>query len=42
MLKADASGVEATDVTVNNYLVIGDHARFENYPTGRTACFYIE
>ena len=42
MLKADANGVEATDVTVNNYLIIGDHARFENYPTGRTACFYIE
>lgn len=45
MLKADSSGVEATDVKVNNYLIIGDHARFEDYNDGadakRTACFYI-
>lgn len=44
ILRADASGVIATDVTVNNYLVIGDHARFEDYTNGtdnkRTACFY--
>lgn len=46
MLKADSSGVEATDVTVNNYLVIGKHARFENYSNGadakRTACFFVD
>jgi hypothetical protein len=45
MLKADASGVEATDVKVNNYLIVGDHARFEDYTdgsgSGRTACFYV-
>lgn len=45
MLKADASGVEATDVKVNNYLIVGDHARFEDYTdgngAGRTACFYV-
>lgn len=45
MLQADADGVIATDVTVNNYLIIGTHARFEDYNDGsnskRTACFYL-
>ncbi len=45
ILQADASGVIATDVTVNNYLIVGEHARFEDYTNGtdskRTACFYI-
>ena len=41
MLRADADGVLATDVTVRNYLVVGEHARFEDYGTGRTACFWI-
>lgn len=45
ILKADDSGVEATDVSVRNYLVIGDHARFEDYASGsdtkRTACFWV-
>lgn len=44
MLRADAAGVLATDVTVRNYLVIGDHARFEDYTDGadqkRTACYW--
>lgn len=44
MLKADADGVLATDVTVNNYLSIG-HARFEDYAndedSSRTACFFV-
>lgn len=44
MLQANKDGVVATDVTVNNYLVIG-HARFEEYNDGtgpnRTACFYV-
>ena len=44
MLQANKDGVIATDVTVNNYLVIG-HARFEDYSDGtddnRTACFYV-
>lgn len=45
MLRADKDGVLATDVTVRNYLIVGDHARFEDYSNGtdtkRTACFYI-
>jgi hypothetical protein len=41
MLKADADGVIATDVSVRNYLVVGEHARLEDYGQGRTACFYI-
>lgn len=45
MLRADAKGVIATDVTVRNYLSIG-HARFEDYSDGtdsaRTACFHIQ
>lgn len=45
MLQADAEGVTATDVTVRNFLVLGDYARFEDYTDGtdskRTACFWI-
>lgn len=41
ILQADATGVIATDVRVNNYLVIGEHARFEDYSGGRTACFWL-
>lgn len=45
MLRADADGVVATDVTVGNYLMVGDHARLEDYTDGtdskRTACFWI-
>ncbi len=40
ILQANHKGVEATDVTVRNYLIVGDHARFEDYDNG-TACFYI-
>jgi len=40
MLQADADGVVATDVSVRNYLMVGDHARFEDFDTNRTACFY--
>lgn len=40
ILQADADGVGAADVRVRNYLCIGDHARLENYESGRTACFY--
>ena len=42
ILQADHTGVVATDVTVRNYLVVGDHARFEDYTAGRTACFWLE
>ena len=45
MLQANANGVIATDVSVRNYLIIGSHARFEDYSDGtdsaRTACFWI-
>ena len=41
MLKADKDGVQATDVTVRNYLIVGTHARFEDHGDGRTACFWI-
>lgn len=40
MLKADAGGVVATDVTVRNYLSVA-HARFEDYGSDRTACFFV-
>ena len=42
ILQANDRGVQAVDVTVGSYLVIGDHARLENYGAGRTACFYLE
>ena len=42
ILQADHRGVNATDVTVRNYLILGDHARIENYAGSRTACFYLE
>lgn len=46
ILQANAYGVVATDVSVHNYLVVGDHARFEDYSDGtdnkRTACFWME
>ena len=41
ILKATAEGVEATDVKVNNFLMVG-RSRFEDYAGGtRTACFYL-
>ncbi len=40
LLQANHEGVEAADVTVRNYLVVGLHSRFEDYSDG-TACFYI-
>lgn len=45
ILQADAAGVNAIDITVRNYLVVGDHARLEDYIDGtggpQTACFWI-
>lgn len=45
MLQANNKGVIATDVTVRNYLIVGKHARFEDYTDGtdtkRTACFWL-
>ena len=42
ILQADYRGVTAVDVSVGNYLVVGKHARLEDYGTGRTACFWLE
>lgn len=42
ILQANDKGVVATDVTVRNYLIVGTHARFEDYTAGRTACFWLE
>ena len=46
VLQATADGVKAVDITVKNYLVVGSHARFEDYKDttsrNRTACFYLE
>ena len=45
VLVANSSGVDAINLTANQYLIVGSHARFENYSNGtdanRTACFYI-
>ena len=41
LLQADHQGVKARDVTVENYLIVGDYTRFEDYAGGRTACYYI-
>ena len=40
VLQAGHRGVNAVDVTVGNYLVVGGHARLEAYEGG-VACFYI-
>lgn len=40
ILQANNQGVVARDVTVDNYLILGTHARFEEFGSG-TACFYI-
>ena len=41
VLQANNEGVEAENVTVRTYLVVGDNSRFENYGTNRTGLFYI-
>ena len=41
LLQADQEGVSAVDVTVGNYLILGSHARLEDYPGQRTACYYL-
>lgn len=44
ILRANNQGVSARDVTVDNFLIIGSHARLEDYQRGgekRTACFYL-
>lgn len=41
ILVANHNGVTGKDVKVNNFLIIGNHARFEDYGNGRTACYWI-
>ena len=45
ILQANNEGVIATDVTVRNYLIVGENSRFEDYNNGtdeaRTALFHI-
>lgn len=41
VLTADASGVQAINMTAKQYLTIGKNSRFEDYGDNRTACFYI-
>lgn len=40
ILQASVDGVAATDVQVRNYLCVGANARFEDYESVRTACFF--
>lgn len=41
ILTATADGVNAANVTVRKYLIVGTNSRFEDYKSGRTGCFYI-
>jgi hypothetical protein len=44
ILIANNEGVEATDVHIKTYLIIGEgdgRSRFEDYGTNRTGCFWI-
>lgn len=41
ILTAKADGVTAINLTARQFLIVGNNARFENYPNKRTACFYI-
>jgi hypothetical protein len=40
ILQANNRGVEAADITVRNYLVVGQNSRLEDYGS-RTGCFWI-
>lgn len=41
VLQADATGVNAINITARQYLTVGSHARFEDYGQDRAGCFYI-
>lgn len=40
ILQANSDGVSAADVTVRNYLLVGN-CRLESYENNRTACFFV-
>lgn len=41
ILTANNEGVDAINLKSRQFLIIGDNSRFENYGSGRTACFFI-
>jgi hypothetical protein len=41
ILSANNNGVEALNVVVKTWLIVGDNSRFENYEGNRTGCFWI-
>ena len=41
ILTATKEGVKARDLTAGQYLIVGENARFEDYGTGRSACFWV-
>lgn len=41
VLTANNEGVNAINLTARQYLIIGQNSRLEDYPGGRTACFFI-
>lgn len=41
LLTVNNTGVDAINVTVHQFLIVGEHARFEPYGNDRTGCFYI-
>ena len=41
VLTAKSDGVNALNITVRQYLVVGGRSRFENYGNNRTGCFWI-
>ena len=42
VLTANDSGVKAKDLHAVTYLIMGQHSRFEDYESNRTACFWID
>ena len=41
MLDVSNQGVEAKNVNVSTYLIVGTNSRFENYGSNRTGCFFV-
>lgn len=41
ILTANNQGVRSLNLTAKQYLIVGKHARFEDYADGRSACFWI-
>ena len=41
MLDVNNQGVDAQNIKVSTYLIVGNNSRFENYGSLRTGCFFI-